>query len=319
MIDEQQIEKAVDALGQGRLVSFPTETVYGLGADATNGEAVRSIYEVKGRPSNNPLIVHVGSFAMAMRYAKMTDLARELTAAFWPGALTLVLDRADDFPLAPEVSAGGDTVAIRCPEHKLVLGLINALGNGIAAPSANRSGRVSPTSAAHVRDELGDALGGKLAMILDDGECALGIESTVVDVRGSKAKLLRPGSVTLSALQNVLGAGRVVDMSGTSDDVAPTAPGQLTSHYAPSLPVKMNVLPDEVSEGEAYLGFGAHKVTGAGESLSESGNCEVAANRLFALLRKYDDAEKYHAICVAPIPNEGLGVAINDRLGRAAV
>lgn len=310
-----EIQQAAEYLRSGRLVAFPTETVYGLGADATNSLAVQAIYRVKGRPSHNPLIVHVSDEGMAEECAEVNALAKKLIGAFWPGALTLVMKRRKDCLLADEIGAGGDTVALRCPAHPLAQSLIEVLGKGVAAPSANRSGRVSPTSTAHVVEELSDWLGNELAMILDDGECTLGIESTVVDVTGKQVAVLRPGNVTYDDIVNVLGQEKVQPVFYQNNDVSPLSPGLLTSHYAPNLPVRMNVAPEQIRQGEAYIGFGSMVCD---VNLSPSGDMSEAARNLFAMLRQLDISPRYVGISVAKIPEEGLGVAINDRLRRAS-
>lgn len=300
------MDKAISLWKAGELVAIPTETVYGLAADATNGEAVARIYSTKGRPQFNPLIVHVAYVGMAERYVEWTDEAEKLADAFWPGPLTLVLKRRADCPISELVSAGGDTLAIRCPQHPVAHQLIAAYGEGIAAPSANRSGRVSPTTAQHVREEFGDAV-----FVIDGGPCRHGIESTVVDLSGAAPAILRPGSITRQMLEKVLGPLGEAEGGIKS-------PGQLESHYAPNLAVRLNAT--TVDADEALLAFGPTPLAGAGAvlNLSAGGKLHEAAANLFAHLRALDDA-RYKAIAVMPIPEEGLGEAINDRLRRAAV
>lgn len=299
------MDKALSRWKAGELVAIPTETVYGLAADATNGEAVARIYATKGRPQFNPLIVHVAYVGMAERYVEWTEEAERLAEAFWPGPLTLVLKRKPDSPISELVSAGGDTIAIRCPQHPVAHQLIAAYGEGIAAPSANRSGRVSPTTAQHVRAEFGDTV-----MVIDGGPCQHGIESTVVDLSGPRPAILRPGSVTRAMIERVLGP-----LGEAGEGIK--SPGQLESHYAPSLPVRLNAT--HIEPGEALLAFGP-PIPGAAQvlNLSEGGNLLEAAANLFAMLRALDDP-RYTAIAVMPIPEEGLGEAIADRLRRAAV
>lgn len=300
------IHHAAALLRAGRLVAFPTETVYGLGGAATNDTAVARIFEAKGRPSFNPLIVHLPDRDSAERIAVFDARARRLAEAFWPGPLTLVLPRREDAGLSRLVSAGLPSVAIRVPAHPLAQALLRAAGVPVAAPSANRSGGISPTRADHVAASLGD----RVDMILDGGACAVGLESTVVDLTGPRAVLLRPGGVTPAQLAEVLGEPVVV---GTDDPAAPKSPGQLLSHYAPDRPVRLNAAGAE--PGEALLGFGP--APGATLNLSDGGDLVEAAANLFAFLHALDRAP-FTGIAVMPIPEEGLGLAINDRLRRAA-
>ncbi len=289
----------------GRLVAFPTETVYGLGADATNGEAVAAIFEAKGRPRFNPLIVHVADIGAAREIGRLGETAERLAAEFWPGPLTLVVKRQPNTSVSQLVSAGLDTIALRLPAHEGAQAFLEAAQRPLAAPSANRSGKVSPTTARHVAEELGDAV----ALILDDGPCSIGLESTVVDLSGEAPALLRPGGVTAEALEEALGRPLATPQSG--DTVK--SPGMLESHYAPSLPLRMNA--QETEPGEALLAFGP--APEATLNLSESGDLREAAANLFAMLRDLDHPD-FTGIAVASIPNEGLGRAINDRLRRAA-
>lgn len=298
---------AAAALREGKLVAFPTETVYGLGGDATSDRAVAAIYAAKGRPSFNPLIVHVGGTAEASRLVEMTPQAELLAQRFWPGALTLVLPRKPRTKLSLLVSAGLDSAAIRVPAHPAAQGLLSMSGLPLAAPSANPSGAISPTRAEHVAATLGD----KVAMILDGGPCRVGLESTVVSLLGSQPVVLRPGGVTVEQLSAVLQSAIAVETGAAPE--ALRSPGQLASHYAPTLPVRLNVAAAE--PGEALLGFGA--TPGATRNLSEKGDLEEAAANLFALLRDLDRPE-FSGIAVMPVPERGLGLAINDRLRRAA-
>ncbi|MES2984911.1 MAG: L-threonylcarbamoyladenylate synthase [Pseudomonadota bacterium] len=309
------MDKAVSLWGAGQLVALPTETVYGLGADACNGEAVARIYAVKSRPQFNPLIVHVSDEAMAERYAMWNDAAAMLACAFWPGPVTLVLKRRAGSPISELVSAGGDTIAIRMPAHPVAQRLIAAFDGGIAAPSANRSGRISPTTAQHVRDELGDAI----PLIIDGGPCQIGLESTVVDVSGPRPLILRPGSIT-RAMMEATGLRLAADCENPPSapgQPALKSPGQLESHYAPSIPVRLNAT--DLRAGEALLAFGPGAPSGAAQTLnlSATGNLLEAAANLFAHLRALDDAS-HTAIAIMPIPTNGIGEAINDRLKRAA-
>ena len=310
-IDDVLVDNAVTLWRKGQLVAFPTETVYGLGADATNGEAVARIYAAKSRPQFNPLIAHVADARAASRYVEWTDMADALADAFWPGPLTLVLKRRPRSRISELVSSGGDTLAIRVPAHPVAQQLLQAFNGAIAAPSANRSGRVSPTIAQHVMDELGD----RVPLIVDGGPCAVGVESTVLDLSGDGPALLRPGSVTREMLEVICKKSLVIRHASPATLLSP---GQLASHYAPALPVRLNAV--TVNADEALLAFGPQVPAGAARTLnlSESGDLIEAAANLFAHLRALDDAA-FRAIAVMPIPADGVGEAINDRLKRAAV
>ena len=301
---------AAALLRDGRLVAFPTETVYGLGADATSDVAVARVFEAKGRPRHNPLIVHVLSAAAAAELAVFPDYAWRACDAFWPGPLTWVLPRRPGAQISPLVSAGLNTVAIRVPSHPVARRLLEEAGTPLAAPSANRSGHVSPTEASHVRDELGD----RVAMILDGGPARFGLESTVVDGSGPAPCILRPGSRTREELAEVMGSFSA-EAKGSED--APRSPGQLSSHYAPRLPLRMNAT--SVDETEALLAFGLPAVAGALTTinLSKRGDLREAAACLFGSLRTLDRSTAT-GIAVMPIPPHGLGEAINDRLRRAS-
>lgn len=305
------IAAAGEHLRAGRLVAFPTETVYGIGADATNGEAVAGIFAAKGRPRFNPLIVHVPGLAAARAHAVVTPLAEKLAAAFWPGPLTLVLQKRPASPLSDLVSGGLDSIAVRVPDHPVAQALLAAAGRPLAAPSANRSGRVSPTQAAHVAADLG----AHVAMILDGGATAHGLESTIIDARGNAPVLLRPGAVTAAAIEAALGCRLT---RAEADSARPTAPGQLASHYAPQARVRLDAR--DVRDGEALLAFGPDLPPTRGApvvNLSPRGDLIEAAANLFAALRTLD-ASGAATIAVMPIPATGLGEAINDRLRRAA-
>ncbi|MDE3059390.1 MAG: threonylcarbamoyl-AMP synthase [Pseudomonadota bacterium] len=302
------IEKAADFLKEGKLVAFPTETVYGLGGNALSDAAVAAIYAAKERPQFNPLIVHVSSLEEAKKYAEFNDHALALAKKFWPGPLTLVLPRRKDCMLSLLVSAGMDTVAIRMPAHPVAQKLLAAAQLPIAAPSANRSGRISPTEAAHVREELS----GRVAMILDGGPCEVGIESTIVDCTGDTPEILRPGGLVIPAKAGIHSQSDFC----LRENGGIKAPGMLASHYAPSKPLRLHAT--EAKPGEALLAFGANVPKAAMvENLSLRGDLQEAAANLFRMLRRLD-ASAAISIAAMPVPEEGLGIAINDRLKRAA-
>ncbi len=300
--DPAGLAKAADLIRQGQLVAFPTETVYGLGGDALNGEAVAAIYAAKGRPSFNPLIAHVASAEAAQRFVQWSDQAEQLAAAFWPGPLTLVLPLRADHDVSSLVTAGLDSLAVRVPAHPTAQALLQAVDGPVAAPSANPSGRISPTTADHVAA----GLDGRIAAILDDGRCGVGLESTIVGLAGEPT-LLRPGGVALEEIERILGAKLHIHQTG---DLL-TAPGQLQSHYAPEAPVRLNA--NARRGDEVLLGFGAVECD---VNLSANSNLAEAAANLFAALHQLDTSGR--PIAVTPIPNKGLGRAINDRLKRAA-
>lgn len=306
------VAAAARYLAQGGLVAFPTETVYGLGADATNGLAVAGIFSVKGRPTFNPLIVHLPTAELVWRYAVPTPLAEKLAAAFWPGPLTLVLDQQPGRAIEGLVTAGLSTIAVRVPAHPVAQALLRQAGRPIAAPSANRSGRISPTSAAHVAADLGS----DVPIILDGGDTDVGLESTIIDARGAVPILLRHGGISRSQIAAALGINPANIAAAIDAGHAPNAPGQLASHYAPAAKLRLDVT--DVRSGEALLAFGTPLPhTGPMRNLSENGNLIEAAARLFSALRALD-ASGAPAIAVMPIPQHGLGEAINDRLCRAA-
>lgn len=303
------IGEAARALRAGKLVAFPTETVYGLGGDATSDRAVAAIFAAKGRPSFNPLIVHVANISGATQFAELSAKAQLVARSFWPGPLTLVLPRRRDCRISLLASAGLDSVAIRVPAHKIAQTLLMMAGLPLAAPSANPSGRLSPTTADHVLAELGD----KVEFVIDGGPCEVGVESTVLSLLDDRPRILRPGAVTAEALSGVLKEPVPIE-TGADDAAAPRSPGRLASHYAPTLPVRLNATAPE--SGEALLGFGPTAPKDA-LNLSSTGDLQEAAANLFAMLRRLDDP-KYRAIAIMPVPETGLGVAINDRLRRAA-
>ena len=298
------IRAAVSLLRDGGLVALPTETVYGLAADATSGAAVAALYAAKGRPKFNPLISHVTGLEMAESLARFNPLARKLAEAFWPGPLTLVLPRTPDCPISELAGAGLETLAVRAPAHPVAQALIKAFGGPLVAPSANPSGGVSPTQARHVAEGLGEHIG----MILDGGPCKIGVESTVIGFDGDKPLLLRKGGLARENIEAITGPLAVPDAASPK-----ASPGMLKSHYAPRARLRLQAVSPE--QGEAFLGFSTSK--NADLNLSPDGNLLEAAANLFAFLRQLD-ASGVSGIAVAPIPDEGLGEAINDRLQRAA-
>jgi L-threonylcarbamoyladenylate synthase len=313
------IEAATEVLRAGGLVAFPTETVYGLGADAASGTAVARLYAAKGRPSFNPLIAHVGDLAAARDLAQFNAAAGKLAEAFWPGPLTLVLPKRGGCPVSDLATAGLDTIALRVPDHPVAHDLLAAFGGAIVAPSANRSGHVSPTTAAHVLADLE----GRIDLIVDGGPTHVGVESTIVACLDGPT-LLRPGGVPRAAIEEALGRplaapGETAGIGGDEDDV-PLAPGMLASHYAPKAFLRLDA--SDVRPGEALLAFGPQLPSGADKAhrilnLSERGDLVEAAAHLFSYLRTLD-ASGARNIAVMPVPHEGLGEAINDRLARAA-
>jgi L-threonylcarbamoyladenylate synthase len=311
------VAAAADCLAGGGLVAFPTETVYGLGADATNPDAVARLYQAKGRPSFNPLIAHVGDLQAAQRIARFDATAIALAEAFWPGPLTLVLPKTKDCPVADLATAWLDTIAIRVPAHPVSRAILHAFGGPIVAPSANLSGHVSPTTATHVQSDLE----GRIDLIVDGGAVAVGVESTIVGCFG-EPMLLRPGGLPREEIERVLGRTLVQPPDDSNNDSAqPLAPGMLASHYAPRTPVRLNV--GRIEAGETLLAFGQDEVPGVDAStivmnLSARGDLAEAAANLFGYLRALD-TKGARTIAVMPVPHHGLGEAINDRLRRAAM
>lgn len=319
------VREAAEVLKAGGLVGMPTETVYGLAANALDGMAVARIYEAKGRPAFNPLIVHVPDLAMAAEFVVVDDVARALARRFWPGPLTMILPKVQECGISDLVSAGLDTLAVRVPAHRVALDLLAAAGVPLAAPSANRSGSLSPTTPAHVSDSLGD----DVDLILAAGPCAVGLESTVLDLSGDVPVVLRPGGVSAEDLSEVLGEDVVY---GHKDIVSQggklKSPGMLLKHYAPEIPVRLNAI--DLEEGEALLAFGSDRfmgVKGGGGArdlpenmrcnLSEGADLHEAAANLFAMLAALDKSGA-RGIAVMAVPDTGLGCAINDRLQRAS-
>ncbi len=319
--NDRSIRDAAEILRSGGLVAFPTETVYGLGGNALDGKAVAKIFEAKGRPQFNPLIVHLPDAASAAALVEMNELAHQAANRFWPGPLTMILPRRDDCPVSELASAGLPTLAVRIPRHPVARKLLTEAGIPVAAPSANSSGSISPTAPQHVAASLGDSVD----MILAAGLCDVGLESTVLDLSGDEPLILRPGAITAEDLEPVLGRPVLYDF-GEHDQ--PKSPGQLLRHYAPSIPVRLNAV--DLEPGEALLAFGSIKFMGIKSggaakdlpgnkirSLSESGDLHEAAANLFAMLHALDQPEN-KGIAVMNIPDQGLGIAINDRLKRAA-
>ena len=309
------IAEAARVLAAGGLVAFPTETVYGLGADAGSGEAIARLYAAKGRPAFNPLIAHVASAAAAHKLGRFDAAAERLAATFWPGPLTLVLPKAQACPVAALATAGLDSIAVRVPQHAVAQKLLHAFGRPIVAPSANRSGHVSPTTAAHVLADLS----GRIDLIVDGGPTTVGVESTIVACLGEAGPaLLRPGGLPRAAIEEALGVPLTAPPTA-HDQNAPRAPGMLASHYAPRTRLRLDAV--HVAPGEALLAFGPPLAEHADAvkvlNLSARGDLIEAAANLFSHLRALDAAHA-EAIAVMPIPHHGLGEAINDRLGRAA-
>ena len=316
--DADAVGQAARALGAGGLVAFPTETVYGLGADATNAVAIARLYAAKGRPSFNPLIAHVTGIAAARALAVFDQAAEKLAAAFWPGPLTLVLRKRPDCPVAELATAGLDTIAVRVPDHPVAREILRAFGKPIVAPSANRSGHLSPTTAAHVLADLR----GRVELIVDGGPTSVGVESTIVACLEGRALLLRPGGLPRGNIEHLLGGKLADGFAGQTDGEAdaPLAPGMLASHYAPKTKLRLDVA--GVAAGEALLAFGKELPPGGERAarvlnLSPRGDLVEAAANLFSHLRALDAAGAT-AIAVMPVPHDGLGEAINDRLARAA-
>jgi L-threonylcarbamoyladenylate synthase len=314
---EAAMAAAVRCLAAGGLVAFPTETVYGLGADATNAAAIARLYQAKGRPSFNPLIAHVGDIGAARRIARFDTTAMTLAEAFWPGPLTLVLPKTSDCPVADLATAGLDTVAIRVPAHPVARQILRAFGGPVVAPSANLSGHVSPTTAAHVQNDLTE----RIDLIIDGGAVEVGVESTIVGCF-DEPMLLRPGGLPRGEIERVLGRPlKQPPHDPDSGSGQPLAPGMLASHYAPQTRVRLDAA--SVAPDEALLAFGTNAVTGvdaaaAVMNLSAQADLSEAAANLFGYLRALD-AIGARAIAVMPVPHHGLGEAINDRLRRAAV
>ncbi len=308
--DDAGIAEAAALLQQGGIVAFPTETVYGLGADATQDDAVAKIFKLKGRPNFNPLIVHIASSGWLSDLVFPDRRVEILVRSFWPGPLTLVLPRRPDSAISHLVSANLETLAVRQPDHPVAAKLLAAIKRPLAAPSANLSGHVSPTLAAHVAADFGPALD----MILEGGPCRTGLESTVLDLTSETARILRPGAIGAEDLTALIGTVEEPASLLAEHEGPVTSPGQLDKHYAPSLPVRLNAA--AAISGEALIGFAGTK--DAVVDLSPRGDLSEAAANLFAALRRLDEPSQFTGIAVTPIPNTGVGFAINDRLRRAA-
>ena len=302
---QKKIDRAAIKLQHGELAAFPTETVYGLGADATNDSAVAKIFAMKGRPQFNPLITHVTSIEEAQRHGRFSKNALEIAEHFWPGPLTLILNRREDCPISWLTTAGLSTVALRISDHPVANDLIRKTGRPIAAPSANKSGKISPTRAEDVVYEFQN----ELDTILNGGDCRVGLESTVLDVSGNNVVILRPGYISQIDIENNFGP-----VISENEKTKIIAPGMLESHYAPNCKIRLNA--SSTTNGEVFLGFGENSRTGS-KNLSVTGELNEAAANLFRMLRGLDQ-KNVTGIAVAPIPEYGLGIAINDRLKRAA-
>jgi L-threonylcarbamoyladenylate synthase len=319
--NNETLEQAGAALRAGQLVVIPTETVYGLGANAWDGQAVAKIFAAKGRPSFNPLIVHAADVDTALALAEPNHVARQLAHQFWPGPLTIIMNMGSESKISDLCTAGLGTVAVRVPAHPVAQAIIRAAGVPVAAPSANRSGTISPTTAQHVAESLGD----NIDLIVAAGSCAVGLESTVIDTTGDVPLILRPGVITAEDISAFLGYEVGIDLG---DHAAPKSPGQILRHYAPHIPIRLNAV--DVKPNEALLAFGSLKfmgIVGGGfaktlpdhqlKNLSETGDLYEAAANLFRMMRLLDQSE-FDGIAVMSVPQQGLGIAINDRLRRAA-
>ena len=307
--NEKNLQQAAETIKNGGLVAFPTDTVYGLGANVYDGKAVASIFEAKGRPTFDPLISHIAEIDFLKEYAATDERVMDLAKHFWPGPLTFVLKRKDNISSLDLVCSGLPNIAVRMPNHSLALRLIKAAGVPIAAPSANRFKCISPTTAQHVQESLGD----KVDMILDGGPCKIGVETTIIDLTTPHMVMLRAGGLSKEELEEYTGE-KVYISHG--DPNKPSAPGQLLKHYAPRMPMRINVSEDDVKEDEFFIGFG--KVKRANLNLSPSSNLNEAAANLFAYMREAETHQEYKGIAMSPIPQTGLGLAINDRIRRAS-
>ncbi len=307
---EQNLDKAAETIRNGGLVAFPTDTVYGLGANVYNADAVAGIFKAKERPLFDPLISHIAEIDFLPEYAQTDSRVMALAKHFWPGPLTFVLKRKDNNPSIDLACAGLGSLAVRMPNHPVALSLIKKSGVPIVAPSANRFKTVSPTTAQHVYDSLGN----RVDMILDGGACKIGVETTIIDLTGKNITILRAGGLAKEELEDFLGEKVYVNDTSSSH---PKAPGQLLKHYAPKLPLRINVAETDVKEDEFFIAFG--KVSRKADlNLSESSDLKEAAAHLFAYLREAEKHDEYKGIAMSPIPMTGLGLAINDRIKRAS-
>ena len=307
-INNKTINEAVELLQKGKLIGFPTETVYGLGADATNKEAVLKIYKNKKRPKSNPLIVHVATLDQARSIGIFDEKILKIVKDFWPGPLTVVLKRKNNSKICKELSAGKENIAIRISNNKTILSLIKKLGKPVAAPSANKFGMLSPTSAAHVEKQFLD--NDDIPLILDGGKTNIGVESTVIGLENNNIIIYRHGGVTKEILEKKINEKIFEKLSAKASEKSNLSPGMLKKHYSPTVPLRINIT--NPNKDEVLIGFGENFKE---PNLSKSGNLEEAASNLFYLLEKYE--AKGSKIAIAPIPNIGIGVAINDRLNRA--
>lgn len=306
--NNENLELAAQTIKKGGLVAFPTETVYGLGADSFNAQAVAKIFAAKGRPTFNPLISHIAEIDMLSELASPDSRAIALAKQFWPGPLTFILPRKEQNSALDLVCAGLPNISIRMPNHEIALALIKSSGTPIAAPSANRSQTISPTTAQHVADSLGN----KVDVILDGGACKVGVESTIIDLTTSNTVILRAGGMPKEKLEEFLGE-KILLSHGNPD--LPTSPGQMLKHYAPKLSTRINVTPDMRQQDEFYIGFGNMDCD---LNLSCTGDTTEAAANLFAYMHLAENQTNYPKIAIAPIPDDGLGLAINDRIRRAS-
>lgn len=303
------LDLAINALNSNQAIAVPTETVYGLAANATSDEAISAIYKIKGRPSYNPLIIHIKSAGEATKYAYLNENAKKLMVHFWPGPLTLILPRKENTGLSVKATANLETIALRCPAHPVMHKLLSRISYPLAAPSANLSGTISPTTAQHVHQGLAE----QIDIILAGGKTKIGLESTILDLSTDHPKILRPGSVSQQDIEDIIGA---IDVKEDSSAII-KAPGMLKSHYAPNLPIRLNA--QFPIEGEAFLAFGP-LLKEYGDrclNLSPDNDLDEAAQNLFDMMHQLDDL-KYTGIAIMPIPEIGIGIAINDRLKRAA-
>lgn len=304
--DDNAISRAIDILKQGGLIGLPTETVYGLGGDSNNENSIANIFALKNRPNFNPLIAHVSNLEMAQEYGDFSKLGLKIAQKFWPNALTIVVPRKKNAKICDLACAGLETIALRYPKHEIAQKIINGFGGAISAPSANISGQISPTSAQHVEQDFGN----KLPLIIDGGECQIGLESTVIAIFDDEISLLRHGAISIEEIENI--ANCKIKIANLNDENSPKSPGMLLKHYSPNAPLFLNQT--KALKDEIFIGFGNENCD---LNLSKTGNLIEAAANLYKFLRLADDKNP-KAIKIAKIPNENIGIAINDRLFRAA-